>query len=547
MKNEMLLSPKMEKIALNDPRQIVESMFSIVNKQGKRVPFIFNGIQKDFYNSRSLRDDVLKARKEGMSSLILGILTARFLFVPNIVCACVSHQEKDTQRLFSKVKYFIDSLPFKVTLSRDSAGHLRIEETNSDFFVGTAGSKTFARGDTIHQLHLSEFAFYPSWEMVTGVINAVPDGDRTWVVKETTANGYGNPHHQAWQQEMAGESTFKPHFYGWHQHEEYVMDASDWEMTPDEQNLKLAYDLSDEQLAWRSWKIRSMQPTQDYSREDLFRQEYPISDTEAFLSTGRPVFDPKTLEWYRGVHMTKPILRGTLEGWNPPYLVPNEYGELKVYKDRVAGETYVIGGDVATEGDYSELTVLSRNNMEQVAQWSGRVDEFELANIAFKLGTYYNDALIGIERNNMGIAVVKKLDELGYKKQYMMHTVEDRFKKSKKKLGWETNTRTRPILLGDLNQVFSLRQIIIHDERTISQMASFIKNDVGKAVAQVGAFDDCVISIGIAYQMYKHIPEPVADDEVVVRNYRPNTSAVNLIKKKNGRKNNSQDRKTFSE
>jgi hypothetical protein len=288
-----------------------------------------------------------------------------------------------------------------------------------------------------------------------------------------------------------------------------------------------------------------MQPTQDYSREDLFRQEYPISDTEAFLSTGRPVFDPKTLEWYRAVHMCKPILKGTMEGWNPPYFVSNEFGELKVFKDREAGDTYVIGGDVATEGDYSELTVLSRKNMEQVAQWSGRVDEFELANIVFKLGTYYNDALVGVERNNMGIAVVKKLDELGYKNQYVMHTVEDRFQKSKQKLGWETNTRTRPILLGDLNQVFSLRQLIIHDERTISQMASFVKNDVGKAVAQVGAFDDCVISIGIAYQMYKHIPEPIADDEVVVRKYRPNTSAYNLSSKKNGR-NNSQDKEAFS-
>ena len=56
--------------------------------------------------------------------------------------------------------------------------------------------------------------------------------------------------------------------------------------------------------------------------------------------------------------------------------------------------------------------------MEQVALWWGHIDEFELANVAYKLGTYYNEALIGIERNNMGVAVVKKLDELGYKNQY---------------------------------------------------------------------------------------------------------------------------------
>jgi len=537
--NEILKNKKMEEQAIRDPREIIESMFFIVDKSGKKVPFLFNDIQNRFYDERSLRDDVLKARKEGLSSVILAVLTARFLFVPNIVCACVSHTEEDTKRLFSKVKYYIDSLPFKVTLSKESAGHLRLDSQNSDFIIGTAGSKTFARGDTIHQLHLSEFAFYPSWEMVTGVINAVPDGDNTWIVKETTANGYGNPHHQAWEQEKRGESSFKPHFFGWHDHGEYVRDATGFVADPQESVLKVAYDLTPEQLAWRRWKITSMQPTQEYSREDLFKQEYPISDTEAFLSTGRPIFDPKILEWYRGVHMQKPILRGEVEGWNPPYLVPNEYGELRVYRNVEPGEVYVIGGDVAQEGDYSELCVLSRKNLEQVATWSGHIDEFELARVVFKLGSYYNNALVGIERNNMGIAVVKKLDELGYRNQYTMHTVEEKFVKSKRKLGWETNTKTRPILIGDLNQVVSERQIIIHDERTLGQMQSFVKNDKGKAVAQIGAYDDSVIAIGIAYQMYKHIPEPVADDDVVVRDYRPNTSANNFIYKNHGRKKSS--------
>lgn len=529
----MLKNPKMEELAIQDPAQIIESMFFIVNKAGKKVPFELNNIQRIFYENRSLRDDILKARKEGMSSIILAILTARFLFVPNIVCACVSHTEEDTKRLFSKVKYYIDNLPFKVDLNKESAGHFRIDSQNSDFIIGTAGSKTFARGDTIHQLHLSEFAFYPSWEMVTGVINAVPDGSNTWVVKETTANGYGNPHHQAWEQEKRGESTFKPHFFGWHDHDEYVRDAKDFIPTGHEADLKVAYDLSNEQLAWRHWKIASMQPTQDYSREDLFRQEYPISDGEAFLSTGRPVFDPKILEWYRGVHMQEPVLVGQLEGWNPPYLVPNGYGELKVYKDVVNEGVYVIGGDVAQEGDYSELCVLNRQTLEQVATWSGHIDEFELARIAFKLGTYYNNALIGIERNNMGIAVVKKLDELGYKNQYTMHTVEDRLVKDRRKLGWETNTRTRPIMIGDLNQVFSQKQIVIHDKRTLDQMGSFVKNEQGKPEAQVGSYDDSVVAIAIAYQMYKHIPDAIADDEVVVRDYRPRTSAYNLSAKKN--------------
>ncbi len=534
MKNQVLLNDKLRRLAIEDPKQIIEGMFSIVNKRGVKVKFKLNRIQNEFYSARTLRDDVLKARKEGMSSLVLAILTTRFLFVPNTVCACVSHTDEDTKRMFAKVKYYLDTLPFEVHLSKASAGHFRIEEMNTDFIIGTAGSKTFARGDTIHQLHLSEFAFYPSWEMVTGVINAVPDEDNTWIVKETTANGYGNPHHQAWQQEKRGESIFKPHFFGWHDHEEYVREVKDFVPTQTEADLKLAYNLSDEQLAWRRWKIAGTQPTQDYGKEDLFRQEYPISDMEAFLSTGRPVFDPKTIEWYRGVHIRDPILKGYLEGWNPPYLVNDEFGELKIYEEVEGDKTYVIGGDVAQVGDYCELTVLRRDDLVQVAQWSGRAEEFELARIVFKLGTYYNGALVGVERNNMGIAVVKKLDELGYTNQYTMHTVEDKMERNTQKLGWETNTRTRPLMIAQLNQVFAERAIVIRDLRTLDQMASFIKNEAGKPVAQTGAYDDCVISLAIAYQMYRHIPDPVADDEVVVRDYAPNTSHLNFQLNKHG-------------
>jgi hypothetical protein len=77
-------------------------MFMIVDKSGKKVPFILNPVQRKFYNERTARDDILKARKEGMSSLVLGLFTVKFLFIPDIVCACVSHLDRDTKRLFDK-------------------------------------------------------------------------------------------------------------------------------------------------------------------------------------------------------------------------------------------------------------------------------------------------------------------------------------------------------------------------------------------------------------------------------------------------------------
>lgn len=532
--NEKLHDPKLEELARKDPKKIIESMFFIVNKAGKRVPFMFNEPQRKYYEEfMSARDDILKARKEGFSSAILAILTCKFLFVPNSVCACVSHREEDTKRLFDKVYYYIENLPFEVEFEKASANRLRIKDMNTDFIIGTAGSKTFGRGDTIHYLHLSEFAHYPNWDMITGLLNAVPDDiENTWVVKETTANGYGTPHHIAWTDEKKGNSVFKPIFFSWADNPEYQMKVTeDTKFSEAERNIQEMYHLTDEQLAWRQWKINSMQPTQDYSREDLFKQEYPMSDIESFLSTGRPIFDPETLEWYEQALCMEPIKRGELIGWNPPYIQEKNFGELRLYKEPIHGHKYAIGGDTASEGDYSVLTVIDRSTLEQVALWWGHSDEFELAQEAYKLGMYYNEALIGIERNNMGVAVVKKLDELGYKNQYRMEVLDETGYKVKDKLGWETNAKTRPIMISDLNQVVTERKIIIRSKECIGEMRSFIKSTKGKPEAQIGTHDDLVIALAIAYQMYKSMPNSVGSETVYVRKYKPNTTLNNFNRK----------------
>jgi hypothetical protein len=54
----------------------------------------------------------------------------------------------------------------------------------------------------------------------------------------------------------------------------------------DEVALVELYGCSPEQLRWRRMQIR----TQHEDNVDLFRQEYPASDEEAFIGSGNPVF-----------------------------------------------------------------------------------------------------------------------------------------------------------------------------------------------------------------------------------------------------------------
>ena len=128
----------------------------------------------------------------------------------------------------------------------------------------------------------------------------------------------------------------------------------------------------------------------------------------------------------------------------------------------------------------------------------------------------------------MGVAVVKKLDELGYKNQYRMEVLDELGMKVKDKLGWETNTRTRPILISDLNQVVFERQLIIRSSDIIGEMKSFVEGPSGKPEAQAGTHDDLVIATGIAYQMYKSVPARIEPEDIYVRNYKPNTTLGSL-------------------
>jgi hypothetical protein len=66
----------------------------------------------------------------------------------------------------------------------------------------------------------------------------------------------------------------------------------DFKLTNEEFELKEKFDLDDEQLQWRRYTIRN-----DFDGDEkMFRQEYPSTPEEAFLVTGRTVFNQDKLD-----------------------------------------------------------------------------------------------------------------------------------------------------------------------------------------------------------------------------------------------------------
>jgi hypothetical protein len=100
-------------------KEFIETHFAIQDRETQLpVPFVFNPVQAKYYlmlqeehpNMDGIREIVLKARQEGMSSFILALFTVDFLMIPYSVSICISHRKDSTDLLFKKGESSISSL-----------------------------------------------------------------------------------------------------------------------------------------------------------------------------------------------------------------------------------------------------------------------------------------------------------------------------------------------------------------------------------------------------------------------------------------------------
>jgi hypothetical protein len=269
-------------------KQYIESLFEIVDKKSEKVPFIYNPIQKRIDKSlkvdpnRKIINIIIKARKQGVSSLILGKFSARGLRFQYRRAVTVSHEGEATQRLFQRARFYIDNLPHKPNLGTESKKELNYSDTQSTHYIGTAGAKSFGRGDDITELHVSELDWWENPDMLTGLIEACLPG--ALIIIETTGNGYGSKTHQMVMKALKGEADYNVIFIPWFESPEYSIEApGDFEPSVSELNLMDKFNININQIYWRRCKIRDM------DAPELFPQEYPATIEEAFLTDQSPL------------------------------------------------------------------------------------------------------------------------------------------------------------------------------------------------------------------------------------------------------------------
>jgi hypothetical protein len=491
----------------------------IRTKDGEIVPFLLNEAQRQLLSvvTEQLKTEgrvrvvLLKARQMGLSTAVGAFMywwTSQRRAQKAMV---VTHHADSTKALFDMTRRFYDNTPeaLKPATRYSSRKELSFAKLDSGYAVATAGGDSVGRGETITVAHLSELAFWPkstAKDILNGLQQAIPNRPNTCVFVESTANGVSGEFYNLWQGAVEGTNGYRAVFLPWFIQDEYREEVPDgFQRTPEEERLVDLHGLDDAQLMFRRRKVAQ-------TGIDLFKQEYPSTPEEAFLTTGRPVFNPDQLNV---MAQAAPRSAPTM-GLMGEEFVEDRRGELTVFSKVDTSDTYYIGADVAMGvrgGDYSVAQILN-SKKEQVAIWRGHVHPDYFANVLQALGFFYNTAKIAVESNNHGILTCTRLGKDMAYPNFYTETVYDKLDdKETINLGFRTTAKTKPLIIDQLRASLRDDELKLFDRTTISELMTYIVNESGNMEAEAGCHDDCVTSLAIANHIHEGIFTPVVSSD----------------------------------
>lgn len=194
--------------------------------------------------------------------------------------------------------------------------------------------------------------------------------------------------------------------------------------------------------------------------------------------------------------------------------------EFRQYREIIPGEFIVVFADTSAGGlDYSACQFLSKTKIDVPLVYHSKKLATEMTNEIFPILEKIHDItnikpVIAYENNAGGIFELERLATLNrnYKFEiFKMPNVGKEDNPDPIKLGWSTNTSTRPRMLADLKDAIDHKALTVYDKPTINELFSFVVNQtssIWKAQAEVGAHDDLIMSLAGAWQLYQMAEAP---------------------------------------
>lgn len=560
MENQSLKQEQIKKILdiRKDFYRYCKNNLKIKDKHSRIIPFVPNTPQRVLIDyvllcikeKRPIKAIILKARQMGLSTAVEAIIYWWTSTNKNINSVIIGHEESSSKNLYMMFRRYYDNTNpvFKPSVrynTRTDLSFERFDDTGKQVGLGssiktaTAGNKAAGRSDTINLLHGSELGEWENGEeLVASLLETVPDEEvmekPSMIFLESTAKGRGNYFHKEFVAATKGLNNFEPFFFPWWildtyerdfgeplgqttEYEDFLIDLMKKGHTVAGKTIHIDPDHIPAKIHFYRHKAKNFEST-----PERLPQEYPSTWQEAFIASGKNVFNTLALqemekdaqpieetEYYK-------IIPGELHEQYVLERVPFEPNEkpedftykapLKIWVHPKPGHEYVIGGDVAEglkRGDYSVAEVVDVATMQTVARWRGHIDPDKFGEVIGALGAYYNYALVGVEVNNHGLTTIQKLRDTFYTNLYKRDKGYDEdFEEPTSNLGWKTDVRTKRIMIDDLVRIVRERLNEDLDIVFVNEAFAFVRDDRGRMNAEEGEHDDTVMAKAIAFQLF---------------------------------------------
>ena len=464
----------------------------------------------------------LKARRLGVSTWAEALLVCQMLAREHAQGVIVAQLQSTADELFSQAKQFASCLPYPLPPPtqhklffphRDPSGHTVM----STIRKVTAQTVIGGRGLTFSDIHMTEAAYFPGEDSFVSLLNTVSGKDpNNAVIIETTANGIEGPgesFYNYWQAAVQGDNGFLALFLPWYEDPGCVLDdelAADAPIDDYEKMLMREYQVTKGQIAWFRWCLEAKCSGSIYK----WRQEYPSSPEEAFVSTGNPAFDFEEIALASRHTKTPPVAIGDVELLSStPDLRLNPSGPLRLFELPDEKAHYYIGVDAAKgveSGDFASAVGWNGCTGHQAFTYAAKIGPELMGAKTFALGQLYNKAMINVEfTGGWGYVVARELrDTYHYPAQYLWRSRDESpDAKPRKALGWETTDRSRRMLLDLFRTALRRGDLFPHDPALVAQMSRAV-TDLGWRWTVIHGHDDIFMAalLGWVARVQYHPP-----------------------------------------
>jgi hypothetical protein len=441
-----------------DPTYFTVNYCQISHPQRGLVPFKAYDYQKDLlqdFNDHRF-NVILKARQLGISTITAAYIVWMMLFHRDKNILVVATKLQTATNVVRKVKKIMKSLPLWMQIASITVDNrTSFELANGSQIKAASTSGDVGRSEALSLLVIDEAAHVERLEELwTALYPTLSTGGRC--IALSTPNGVGNWFHKTCVDAEAGTSNFN-------------MTTLLWDVHPDRD---------------QDWYTKE---TKNMTRRQI-AQELECN----FNVSGETVIHPDDLIWYLE-NVRAPKHR---TGFDRNYWIWEEYDPEKAY---------MIAADVARgDGqDNSAFHVFNITDLEIVAEYIGKPNPDDYSEILATAGREYGNCMVVVENNNIGYAVLKRMQDNGYTNIY--HTTKTHHEyvdpvaaqwQNNVIPGFTTSGKTRPLVIAKMEEFMRNKLIKINSNRLLSEMKTFIWHH-GKPQAMRSYNDDLVMSFAI--------------------------------------------------